>query len=75
MSSILNSDIELDVQAVKKNKPGKSPGVHSKPIEFLKQTIDVVKSDLQLLVITFYTGGLPRFMWGRALCHYPQGRQ
>lgn len=51
LNSILNANVEIDeiVYAVHKIKSGKSAGIDLLPIEFIKETIHVIKYDLQLL--------------------------
>ena len=47
----MNSNIDADeiIYAVKKIKSGRAPGIERVPIEFVKETIDIVKDDLVLL--------------------------
>ena len=48
LSNILNANITVEevCAAVKKLKPGKSPGLDGIPVEFIKSSVDIIKHDL-----------------------------
>ena len=66
---IINSNITIEEIefATKKLKNGKSPGIDRIPVEFIKQSIDLIKYDLQMLFNYVIASEVYPDAWGEGL--------